>query len=143
MWVCPFEFYDRSRHGDGLLGIEHGEGMMCQCWRRQNARRNGCKAKSFEFHQRLPEHGLADTRVVVSVIILQVQTEREAMMRSKALIALAGLALAAMTMPAEAAWKSYVSHALGFSFDRTAFAAADTLSRLSVRTECCNIVPCW
>lgn len=37
-------------------------------------------------------------------------------MRSKALIALAGLALAAMTMPAEAAWKSYVSHALGFSF---------------------------
>src|SRR5579864_6271273 len=39
------------------------------------------------------------------------------MMRLKALIALAGLALAAMTMPAEAAWKSYISHALGFSFD--------------------------
>ena len=37
-------------------------------------------------------------------------------MRSKALGAFAGLALAAMTMPAEAAWKSYVSHALGFSF---------------------------
>jgi len=39
------------------------------------------------------------------------------MMRSKALVALAGLALAAMTMPAEAAWKSYVSRALGFSFE--------------------------
>src|SRR5690349_3018308 len=39
------------------------------------------------------------------------------MMRSKALAALAGVALAAMTMPAEAAWKSYVSHALGFSFE--------------------------
>ncbi|HXJ02777.1 MAG TPA: hypothetical protein VNH44_16270 [Micropepsaceae bacterium] len=37
-------------------------------------------------------------------------------MRSKSLIALAALALAAMTAPAEAAWKSYVSHALGFSF---------------------------
>ena len=37
-------------------------------------------------------------------------------MRSKALIALAGLALAVLTMPAEAAWDSYVSHELGFSF---------------------------
>jgi hypothetical protein len=38
-------------------------------------------------------------------------------MRSKALIALAGLAFAASTMPAEAAWNSYISHTLGFSFD--------------------------
>lgn len=37
-------------------------------------------------------------------------------MRSKAVIALAGLALAAMAMPAQAAWKSYISNALGFSF---------------------------
>ena len=37
-------------------------------------------------------------------------------MRSKALITLVGLALAATTMPAEAAWKSYISHALGFAF---------------------------
>jgi hypothetical protein len=38
-------------------------------------------------------------------------------MRSKALIALAGLSLAAMTLPAQAAWKSYVSHSVGFSFE--------------------------
>jgi hypothetical protein len=38
-------------------------------------------------------------------------------MYSKLLAGLAGLALAATTMPAQAAWKSYVSHALGFSFE--------------------------
>src|SRR5207248_6952678 len=91
--------------------------MMRQRRRCQSARRNECKAKSFEFHQHFPEHGLADTYVIVSVIILQGPAKREAMMRSKALVALAGLALTAMTMPAEAAWKSYVSHALGFSFE--------------------------
>ena len=38
-------------------------------------------------------------------------------MRSKALIAAAAIAFAAMTVPAEAAWKSYISHSLGFSFE--------------------------
>ncbi len=37
-------------------------------------------------------------------------------MRSNSLIALAGLALAVISTPAEAAWESYVSHELGFSF---------------------------
>jgi len=38
-------------------------------------------------------------------------------MHSRALIALTGVAITVLTMPAEAAWKSYVSHALGFSFE--------------------------
>jgi hypothetical protein len=38
-------------------------------------------------------------------------------MRWNGLIVSVGLALAAMTVPAEAAWKSYVSNALGFSFE--------------------------
>ena len=38
-------------------------------------------------------------------------------MRSKLLIPLTVWAVTAMAMPAEAAWKTYVNHALGFSFD--------------------------
>jgi hypothetical protein len=38
-------------------------------------------------------------------------------MRVTAVIAWAGLALAAMAMPAEAAWKSYISQGLGFAFE--------------------------
>lgn len=38
-------------------------------------------------------------------------------MRFRELVAFAGLALLAMTLPAEAAWKSYVSQTLGFSFE--------------------------
>jgi hypothetical protein len=38
-------------------------------------------------------------------------------MRRIAIAALVGASLAAMTVPANAAWKSYVSHPLGFSFE--------------------------
>src|SRR5580704_5342995 len=41
---------------------------------------------------------------------------REDIMRSWTLAALAGVALAITTAPADAAWKSYVSKDLGFSF---------------------------
>jgi len=37
-------------------------------------------------------------------------------MRLKALVVLAGLAFAAMTAPAHAAWRGYISHPFGFAF---------------------------
>src|SRR6185503_4118354 len=49
-------------------------------------------------------------------LVQQLDIQGEAAMRLTVLAILAGIALAAMTAPAAAQWRPYISHPLGFAF---------------------------
>ena len=51
MRIGPFEFLDGPGHGDGLVGIEHGKGMMREGRRRERAERHCGQAHSFQVHR--------------------------------------------------------------------------------------------
>ncbi len=132
--IGPFELFHRALKGDGLLGVEHGEGMMGKSGRRDGGQRDGGQADDFHVHRRLPNDW--PTGRVFDVIIMQYSatvqgggavqatptphlktlTFREESMRFAVLAALMGVALAAMTTPAAAQWRPYISHPLGFAF---------------------------
>src|SRR5262249_35335492 len=52
--IDPFEFLHRTLQGDGLLGIEHGEGMVRNCGHCERGYRNGTEADDFQVHGCLP-----------------------------------------------------------------------------------------
>src|SRR5258706_6053505 len=53
--IDPFEFLHRPLQRDGLLGIEHGEGVMRNGRRRESSRHEGGQGDEFQVHGRSPE----------------------------------------------------------------------------------------
>src|SRR5262249_12931493 len=53
VWVGPLEFLDGAFDGDRLLGIEHGEGVMCLCRNRTHDNSHGRESDWIEVHGRL------------------------------------------------------------------------------------------
>src|SRR5258706_6096337 len=55
MRIGRFEYIPSPRHRDGLVGIEHSEGMMGEGRRRERARRHCGQADSLQVHRCLLE----------------------------------------------------------------------------------------
>src|SRR5207302_1370833 len=51
--IDPFEFLHCAFQDDGLLSIEHSEGMMRKCGRRERGYRESGQADDFKVHGRL------------------------------------------------------------------------------------------